>query len=1591
MAKFKVIISLICAIACLLVTGFVPATTAVAEGGSTNLQEIFPADFGIDSGVVNAWLPYTYKNGSLLNTIFTTDIKSNGGGTRNCFFYASNGDWHGLVFHFDDRNGQKSFYLGDSSQQIMTGSYEFNSQIAGVDFCNDIFRLQVSLEACDSDNDKNNDDLKVGVYFNYQLYNNTFLYFVDSASKIGNNIVSRPNVDGVANLDASIEIVSPQMKEIYPSDFGIDDGVYISSKDETYKNGNSLLNTVFTADIKHTGTLNCIYYASKSSNSWGGLVFHFTNEKIELRDPTYEIFSQNYVFEEETAGVEFDGEPFRLSVSIEVCDSDKNGFYNDLKVGVYFNGKLYNNTYIYMLDAVSRIGKDIHVRPNVMGIAWEDSILQIYSPHKSNVENYKKISAADFGILDGTHNGVSADMNVGLAGKHFSSNVSLKNAGDYIDYNGIRLQTNEIGAITVSDSTGNNSFKSENIYTDISDLKVISPDDFSMDYGTYTGAGNVVGNYESSLDNTYFTTKIKYNNTGVIPSICYGCTGRNGDLWSGLQINFTPQNITVANTLTLTTDYVITAEDVGFNLMADDWSIGFDLGISTRYGDYDNDGKRDDLQYGIFISGKLVQNRYVYVMDFADTSDNTEGRQALGRSINVYTTSSAGLKLTKPTIFPSLDTEDFDLQIVTKEVDSDVDGKIDDLKADIYIDDNLVLSPVIENYITENKLSGKLELKGTVKSPEKQISYKSDVVTLPEADKNGGTVSNAFEDSVVFSENVEVSDNATLAVSINNDASRLTLEDFGVLDGTYYSNNTASAALNGDLDDYYFSAKLKFINNAMLYYGGTAAKKGISFTYASNELLIKNAKGTLIERVNASDVGVGSTFLNTEFTLGITSKISGKDLLFSVWFNGVFYKTFTVTNGASSFGRYITLTSNSSTYKIEAKSYKASFPNAEGAVIPSGVSSEILANCNISVVGNTLNITGDFNGVADIKNSRFGLDFEFNKVALDNDGVKNDAVVALFVDGKALNNASYFIKDIDGELSPSFTVTANGAELSPRLPEESVEEKLYSLHQGDFLLSGTGNIYINRENNHRTGEKISTVGEYVIVREHCGEEYAQRVNLWKVGYINSDNKFNVLDFIKATQYIAGEDTATYIKKGADLDFDGKVSAKDIVKIKRILLGVGEMPTETLNDKWSFKEDTMPIVGFFAPTISYIEASSKNITPNLCTDEVYKAIKDCGFNFLSYIENYFENHNKMGNLKNLEMASKYGLGALVLRNDYGSNLWPESFSAVASEYFSHYSGYEGIVVCDEPHGDSYPFVTSGNTINAFVGRSGYTQYANMYGYTNLLPFGMGRELVGDTTLSEDEVLEEYKDYMREFCTKIKPKNLCWDYYVLNGTSEATYRRYYKNLSAGRQVAEEFGIPFWAFLQTHSQRGRINTKEEMLWNINTMLAYGLKGVQYYYLVQPYWEATTSAEDGTHDFEYEGVIAANGQKTEYYDHALAANTQIMAVDHVLMNSDSKAVLAIGNGASTETGLTASSYGALTRATATAERGAVIGCFDYRGKQAFYVSSNSFDEAQTVTLTFDTTHTMELISTNLNRTVTANRYNLSLGKGEAVLVVLD
>lgn len=1386
------------------------------------------------------------------------------------------------------------------------------------------------------------------------------------------------------------------LTELYPYDFGIEDGIKLDNLSSTAAGYSSLVNTIFTADIKHTGTELYLMYAAPSL--WEGLRFVFNNGSLSFYDTSMKIGAA-IDFSPEIAGVKFSDELFRLQISIEPCNCDSDGLTDDIKVGIFFNYRLYNNEYVYIPDSLNWIGTSFNAftRPNG---GTDFGYWELYSPKEINSENSITVTPADFGFANGSVNG-SADINMDIANKVLSANLSLPNTDDYFDFAGLKLSANESGELTLSDATENNNFLTEITTTDIgisSGIYANNQYDFSA-RGYYTGA--------STFDGTYFSVQMTPSNldpcnTTPEPNhLDLRQAGTVGSPWESLITHICSDKMMLYSAYSSQNYMSIDISDIdGLS----SFNETFTYGISIRYCDFDGDNDNNDVQVGIWINGKLAKNEYAYIPDIANTLGNHWGLYIKNPISRVtIAPDSVGLDsgVEGSDVISAADF--FDLEIATSAKDYDADSKLD-LYAELYVDDTLWRSVLISDYKT--KVTNKFNIKAQVKSPLKKISYSADVNNFDDFTFNEDTSSVAYDltDGKVFSSTVVLNDETSkLGFALVQSADALSFSDFGIADDTYNNSNSTSGSIIGSLNQKCFSGEFKFASNTYFYFGGIAANSGIIFSIQSGRLRIMDAAGNEITRITTKNAGV-SSFTTNSFVMGLSTYITdtdsdgdSDDVKLGVWFNEVYYDSFDIINGAANLGNYISIGSNSNTSGITAKNHVADFDSAN---LPFSTAGDDIAEINITSNGTNPVISGLFsktlNSIA--ANSKFTLDIYTKLVNLDNDA-ENDLSVMVCINGEPIDNRVFFIRDAlkDTSSGVALNLTKKNLVVGDRLPEDSLTPDVYNLHEGDFMLYAYGKVIINRVGGFEGGYKISTPGEYVIVRNFRGKESVQKVHLWKAGYVNADNNIDILDFIAAKKYMVGIDDAKYKAKGADTDFDGEVSPSDIIKIKRMVLGLAVAPVFTDFDDYSpLDEYTMPIAGFHGPLpqYNYVENLGTEeapyyksyLTNNLITDKVYEYIADAGVNMISHIQIFGLGDNLY---KNLELAEKYGIGLTV--NYLNSSFSDEDFAKYVGSV-AHFKSFKGFFVVDEPHTLKFPDNMTDDNMEKNAPRAVMAnKFTNIFGYTNLLPVYGWR----DASLTLDQIYVKYSEYLEDYCQSFAPKMISWDNYVFTAKNNSLY---FNNIKLVKEAAAKHNIPFWGFVQAGDdggKRGGVFYVEEgqFKWNVNTQLAYGVKGMQYFTVVQPYFLAfEPKVSETDFDFDCIGLVGANGEKTRYHAMAKEANAQIAAVDEYLMKADSKAVVVYGANAKNDTGETLSSYGALTSVSSTSStNGAIVGCFEYRGKQAFYAVNYDTSRSCTITLNFDKTYNLQAVSSTVNETSTGNKYSASLGAGEAVLVILN
>lgn len=451
------------------------------------------------------------------------------------------------------------------------------------------------------------------------------------------------------------------------------------------------------------------------------------------------------------------------------------------------------------------------------------------------------------------------------------------------------------------------------------------------------------------------------------------------------------------------------------------------------------------------------------------------------------------------------------------------------------------------------------------------------------------------------------------------------------------------------------------------------------------------------------------------------------------------------------------------------------------------------------------------------------------------------------------------------------------------------------------------------------------------------------------------------------------------KKGAEVEIIGPKTTYTVTQ-KGVPEPVFSVSYDVIGGK-----DVMPIGGWWGPHTPTSVSQNGQLLPDYVTDEYFELFSNAGVNIITATPNIWAT-DSVSIKKALELSAKYGMGYYV------NDPYIHSIDNIDTmeERLKEYMGYEscvGIHMKDEPYMNE--FDNMGKIYEAYA----KLNYDKQHLYTNLWP-DHGLNLSGDPTVSAT-----YKEYLTTFMEKLKPAFISYDFYPFtdNSQSSKNQRYYFQNLSVVRTVANDYGVPFWVFIQAGGQWESAGkpSKEEyypteaaMMWNINTSLAYGAKSLQYFTLIEP--DSLMTTDNGV-DFERLGMVGAGGNINRWYYYAQKANKHIAAIDYVLMNASNIGIIAEGTLArSYVTGPELLKDGKFRQLKSVDAEEVIVGCFDYLGGTALYVVNNSSFDKQNVTLNFDEKYGYDVIQRAQKISVTATNLPLILEPGEGALVVL-
>ncbi|XFA98608.1 beta-galactosidase [Candidatus Izemoplasma sp. B36] len=409
------------------------------------------------------------------------------------------------------------------------------------------------------------------------------------------------------------------------------------------------------------------------------------------------------------------------------------------------------------------------------------------------------------------------------------------------------------------------------------------------------------------------------------------------------------------------------------------------------------------------------------------------------------------------------------------------------------------------------------------------------------------------------------------------------------------------------------------------------------------------------------------------------------------------------------------------------------------------------------------------------------------------------------------------------------------------------------------------------------------------------------------------------------------------------------------------------------------ENIMPIGAWADPPPPNFAGVYDN--PDLVTDAQYALISASGINVMYGLYNNASlNFDYV--IKSLQYAENHDV-VYIVRDSQVVGLFEEEDYEYLTDALDRYKDYEafgGVMVMDEPGVQSF------NNLG-LLHQSFKTYLPNDAFYINLLPtYATNNQLINGAAggnISDDTFT--YEEYLQRYVTQVDPKFISYDFYPLVGMEYGDLRDgYFEQMSMVRNIAYQNDIPFWVFIQSctfSSGHLRVPNQAEVMWQVSTSLAYGAKGIQYFTYYTPM--------EGSGSFEG-GMVDSSGNINPMYYIVQEANQHIALVDEILMNSSHKGVIVHGDSPSEvpqEDQL--EQFSILVDIIGD---DALIGCFNYQGRPAYYVVNNSFDlQDAIVSLELDETYNYSVYQGPTMNEGNGNNIELTIPTGEGVLIVIN
>lgn len=257
-------------------------------------------------------------------------------------------------------------------------------------------------------------------------------------------------------------------------------------------------------------------------------------------------------------------------------------------------------------------------------------------------------------------------------------------------------------------------------------------------------------------------------------------------------------------------------------------------------------------------------------------------------------------------------------------------------------------------------------------------------------------------------------------------------------------------------------------------------------------------------------------------------------------------------------------------------------------------------------------------------------------------------------------------------------------------------------------------------------------------------------------------------------------------------------------------------------------------------------------------------------------------------------------------------------------YKHHPAMAAYLIKDEPGGDKF---TALKNVSQLVSQLDHEHLPLI----NLFP---------SYASNEQLKAEGFRDYLTSYIKVVKPRLISWDNYALR-LDATSYEPWFNDLQVVREESRKADLPYVVFIQSEGIKEglRVPNREEILWQVNTALAYGVSGIGWFCYWTPLPAPGEGIQPGLVETHHNAMIDLKGEKTEIYDYVKEANFYAREIGKELRVWDNYAVARYESGEMKGEG---SSPILVPQGT---EANVVVGAFKKGKRYILYISNSRCD----------------------------------------------